>query len=98
LKKREAKHVLSNVTLLLRISENLQIVDFLEEKHLTKQKDMSVYKVTLNESEIYLLEEAIYRMMSDLDTEEEVYETDLTETKLDYKKILKRFSEKEKIK
>lgn len=59
---------------------------------------MSVYKVTLNESEIYLLEEAIDRMLADLDTEEEAYETDLTETKLDYKKILKRFSEKEKIK
>ena len=58
---------------------------------------MTVYKVTLNEFEIYLLEEAIDRMMDDLDAEEEAYETDLTETKLDYKKILKRFSEKEKI-
>lgn len=58
---------------------------------------MPVYKVTLNESEIYLLEEAIDRMMADLDAEEEAYETDLTEEKLDYKKILKRFSEKEKI-
>lgn len=74
------------------------MIDFLEEKILTKQKDMSVYKVTLNESEIYLLEEAIDRILADLDTEEEAYETDLTETKLDYKKILKRFSEKEKIK
>ena len=59
---------------------------------------MSAYKVTLTESEIYLLEEAIYRMMADLDAEEEAYENDLTETKLDYKKILERFSEKEKIK
>ena len=59
---------------------------------------MPVYKVTLNESEIYLLEEAIDRMMADLDAEEEAYETDLTETKLYYKKILKRFSEKEKVK
>ena len=58
---------------------------------------MSVYKVTLNEYEIYLLEEAIDRMLADLDAEEEAYETDLTEEKLDYKKILKRFSEKEKI-
>ena len=58
---------------------------------------MSVYKVTLNEFEICLLEEAIDRMLADLDTEEEAYETDLTETKLDYKNILKRFSEKEKI-
>ena len=98
MKKREAKHALSSVTLLLCISENLQIVDFLEEKRLTKEKDMSVYKVTLTESEIYLLEEAIYRMLTDLDAEEEVYESDLTETKLDYKKILKRFSEKEKVK
>ena len=57
---------------------------------------MSVYKVTLNESEIYLLEEAIDRMLADLDAEEEAYETDLTESKLDYKKILKRFSENEK--
>ena len=87
----------SNVTLLLYISENLQIVDFLEEKILTKQKDMTVYKVTLNEFEIYLLEEAIDRMLADLDAEEEAYETDLTETKLDYKKILNRFSEKEKV-
>ena len=70
----------------------------MEEKHSTKQKDMSVYKVTLNEFEIYLLEEAIDRMLADLDAEEEAYETDLTETKLDYKKILNRFSEKEKIK
>lgn len=74
------------------------MIDFLEEKILTKQKDMSVYKVTLNESEIYLLEEAIDRMLADLDAEEEAYETDLTETKLDYKNILKRFSEKEKVK
>lgn len=59
---------------------------------------MPVYKVTLTESEIYLLEEAIYRIMADLDAEEEAYESDLTETKLDYKKILERFSEKEKIK
>ena len=59
---------------------------------------MSAYKVTLTQSEIYLLEEAIYRMMADLDAEEEAYESDLTETKLDYKKILERFSEKEKIK
>lgn len=59
---------------------------------------MSAYKVTLTESEIYLLEEAIYRIMADLDAEEEAYESDLTETKLDYKKILERFSEKEKIK
>lgn len=59
---------------------------------------MTVYKVTLNEYEIYLLEEAIDRLLSDLDAEEEAYESDLTETKLDYKKILKRFSEKEKIK
>lgn len=59
---------------------------------------MTVYKVTLNEYEIYLLEEAIDRLLSDLDAEEEAYETDLTETKLDYKKILKQFSEKEKIK
>lgn len=58
---------------------------------------MSVYKVILNEYEIYLLEEAIDRILSDLDAEEEAYETDLTEEKLDYKKILKRFSEKEKI-
>ena len=97
MEKREAKHVLSNVTLLLYILENLQTIDFLEEKRLTKEKDMSVYKVTLNESEIYLLEEAIDRMLADLDAEEEAYETDLTETKLDYKNILKRFSEKEKI-
>ena len=74
------------------------MIDFLEEKHLTKEKDVSVYKVTLNESEIYLLEEAIDRMLADLDAEEEAYESDLTETKLDYKKILMRFSEKEKIK
>ena len=59
---------------------------------------MTVYKVTLNEFEIYLLEEAIDRMMADLDAEEEAYETDLTDTKLDYEKILKRFSEKEKVK
>ena len=59
---------------------------------------MSTYKVTLTESEIYLLEEAIYRIMADLDAEEEAYESDLTEAKLDYKKILERFSEKEKIK
>ena len=58
---------------------------------------MSDYRVTLNEFEICLLEEAIDRMLSDLDAEEEAYETDLTEEKLDYKKILKRFSEKEKI-
>ena len=91
------KHVHSKLGLLLRILENLQMIDFLEEKILTKQKDMSVYKVTLNEYEIYLLEEAIDRLMADLDAEEEAYETDLTEEKLDYKKILKRFSEKEKI-